>query len=198
MLDIQYRFPQELADFPSREFYEGRLRSGLTDSSAVLSVLTETGFPWPVGEKNIPTPTVFIPCSTEEDMGGLSKSNIGQVEVVHAAIELLTPSELSITVLSPYRKQIDELKHKLSSHITCATIDSFQGRESDVIIFSSVRSNAERDIGFVDDARRLNVMWTRARKALIIVGDRATMESNALWKRALSACTEVIIETEAN
>ncbi|KAK0493854.1 RNA-directed RNA polymerase [Armillaria luteobubalina] len=196
---IQYRFPQELADFPSREFYEGRLRSGLTDSSAILSVLTETRFPWPVRPPpNIPIPTVFIPCSTEEDMGGLSKSNIGQVEVVHAAISLLTPSELSITVLSPYRKQIDELKHKLSSNITCATIDSFQGRESDIIMFSSVRSNAERDIGFVDDARRLNVMWTRARKALIIVGDRATMESNALWKRALSACTEVIVEMEAN
>ncbi|KAK0493790.1 hypothetical protein EDD18DRAFT_1356262 [Armillaria luteobubalina] len=98
-------------------------RMRLADSSAVLPVLTETHFPWPVRPPlNIPIPTVFIPYPTE-DMGSLSKNNIGQVEVVHATVSLPTPSELSITVLSPYMKQMDELKHKLPSHITCATIN---------------------------------------------------------------------------
>lgn len=132
-------------------------------------------------------------------MGGMSKSNTGQVDVVKRILPLLElappaddsePATLSITVLSPYNKQILALRRITPQTFT---IDSFQGRESDVIIFSSVRSNVEKDIGFVDDARRLNVMWTRARLALIIIGDRGTMAENALWKRALDACGEVLL-----
>lgn len=62
-----------------------------------------------------------------------------------------------------------------------------------MIVFSTVRCNNEEDIGFLDDARRLNVMWTRAKLALIIVGDRKTLQSNALWKRAVEACKEVTL-----
>lgn len=77
----------------------------------------------------------------------------------------------------------------------CFTIDSFQGRESDIIIFSTVRCNAAGDIGFVEDARRLNVMWTRAKLALIIVGDRKTMTATSeLWRRAIESCTEVKLD----
>ncbi|KAJ6607939.1 RNA-directed RNA polymerase [Mycena sp. CBHHK59/15] len=212
MLDIQYRFPAELADFPSREFYENRLRTGVLDSAAVLKVLNRCSFPWPRHlSRNIVDPTVFLQCSTEEDMGGMSKSNAGQVELVKRILPMLelskptdetydadTPTKLSITVLSPYSKQVQALRHGPCSADSAFTIDSFQGRESDVIIFTSVRSNVDRDIGFVDDARRLNVMWTRARLALIIIGDRSTMAANALWKRALDACTEVVLpEVEA-
>lgn len=210
MLDVQYRSPQELNAFPAREFYENRLTTGITNSADVLRVLTGSSFPWPLRGGNV-VPTVFIQCSAEEDMGGMSKSNLGQAEIIEQILPLLTahrqdpgaPSStdsedagdelksLKITVLSPYSKQIQMLHHRLPSSVPCHTIDSFQGRESDIVIFSSVRCNAEGDIGFVDDERRLNVMWTRAKLALIIVGDRRTMGGNALWKRALDACTEV-------
>ncbi|KAJ7022451.1 putative restrictase [Mycena alexandri] len=200
MLDIQYRFPAELADFPSREFYESRLRTGISNSADVLRILSRCKFPWPRQAKgNAVIPTVFISCAAEEDMGGMSKSNLGQVDIVKRILPMLELEKsgdeteqqtLSITVLSPYSKQVLALRRIIPQSFT---IDSFQGRESDIIIFSSVRSNIEKDIGFVDDARRLNVMWTRARLALIIIGDRATMAENALWKRALDACTEVAL-----
>ncbi|KAJ6450385.1 AAA domain-containing protein [Mycena sanguinolenta] len=133
-------------------------------------------------------------------MEGRSKSNEGQVEVVKRILPMFALEKsgdeaeqrtLSITVLSPYTKQVQALK-RITPH--SFTIDSFQGRESDIIIFSTVRSNVEHDIGFVDDPRRLNVMWTRARLALIIIGDRVTMGENALWKRALDTCTECSME----
>ena len=198
MLNVQYRFSQELNAFPSREFYEGRLMTGNMDSAAILQPLKLTTFPWPKC-RDIPIPIVFVQCSAEEDMGGRSKSNVGQVELVQQVIPLLTKKEngeesgRTVTVLTPYTKQIQELRSRVPSSIVCSTVDAFQGRESDVIVFSTVRCNAEGEIGFLDDPRRLNVMWTRAKLALVIVGDRRTMSTNELWKRAIDACQEVHI-----
>ena len=170
-------------------------------------------------------------------MGGMSKSNAGQADVVKKVIKLLTTRDQNeveeepksdpkgkgkavdrgqdppqgnegassskpekkeenpkITVLTPYAKQVSELKSRVPNDVGVFTIDSFQGRESDVIIFSTVRCNVERDIGFVEDERRLNVMWTRAKLALIIVGDKPTLaEKSGLWKRALDSCVPVTL-----
>lgn len=137
-------------------------------------------------------------------MGGMSKSNEGQAQVAKHVVSMISTAKdedgaaklakLKITGLSPYSKQVKLLKNMLPSSVPSYTIDSFQGRESDIIIFSTVRCNAIGDIGFVEDARRLNVMWTRARLALIIIGDRRTMsEGSALWKRAIEACKPVVI-----
>ena len=201
MLDIQYRSPRELNAFPSKEFYEDKLKTS-EQNAEVANFLALSRFPWPIRNGTV-IPTVFLQCGEEEDMGSRSKSNEGQVKVVHDLLPLLSsqnldtvPPEqrltgLKITVLSPYTKQIQTLRHRLPSSVTSSTIDSFQGRESDIIIFSTVRCNVEGDVGFLDDPRRLNVMWTRARLALIIIGDRKTLSGNPLWKRALDACTEV-------
>jgi regulator of nonsense transcripts 1 len=217
-MQTQYRFPKELAVFPSQEFYRGKLKTGVRDSKQLLDVLKESDFPWPMHD-GIVVPTVFVQCSSEEDLGGMSKSNEGQVAVVKAIITKLTSrfkeepgtskgkgkdvdrgdkrEPLTITVLTPYRKQFKALQGALPSSVKCSTVDSFQGRESDIIIFSTVRCNVEGDIGFVDDERRLNVMWTRAKLALIIVGDRSTMTekaANVRWKRAIDSCTEVKVD----
>ena len=208
----------------------------MTDAPTRLAVLKGSKFPWPT-EDGVVVPLVFVQCGSEEDMGGMSKSNVGQAGVVKWVIKLLTtkdapeekpksdpkgkgkavdrgpedpqgggddgasgskPKEkeekLKITVLTPYTKQLSELKTRAPNDVGAFTIDSFQGRESDIIIFSTVRCNVERDIGFVEDERRLNVMWTRAKLALIIVGDRATLaEKSGLWKRALDSCVPVTL-----
>ncbi|TFK19298.1 RNA-directed RNA polymerase [Coprinopsis marcescibilis] len=198
MLDVQYRSPRVLNAFPSKEFYDDKLKTADQNESK-LSSLETLSFPWPRDGDTI-VPTIFVPCSVEEDIGGRSKSNEGQVELVHHIISLLgskpdveSTSPLEITVLSPYRGQNNKLKYKLPSSIPVSTVDGFQGRESDIVIFSTVRCNADCEIGFLDDPRRLNVMWTRARLALIIVGDKRTLLENGLWKRAVEACKEVCL-----
>lgn len=199
MLDVQYRCPERLNRFPSGEFYEGRLRSSIFDVS-FLDELAKSRFPWPRDTGIVPS--VFVQCSAEEDMGRMSKSNAAQVDLVEHIVSLLTTTrpegnqadggrDISLTVLTPYTRQVQNLRQRLPGSITVSTIDSFQGRESDIIIFSTVRSNADGDIGFLSDRRRLNVMWTRAKLALIIVGDRRTLATDALWQRALDACVEV-------
>ena len=61
------------------------------------------------------------------------------------------------------------------------TVDGFQGREKEVVIISLVRSNAQCEIGFLEDYRRTNVALTRARRKLIVVGDSATLGSDEFY-----------------
>jgi superfamily I DNA and/or RNA helicase len=50
--------------------------------------------------------------------------------------------------------------------VQVSTLDSFQGQEQDVVVFSAVRSNAQGRLGFLAEYRKLNVAATRARWAL--------------------------------
>ncbi|CCC05206.1 unnamed protein product [Sordaria macrospora k-hell] len=55
-----------------------------------------------------------------------------------------------------------------------STIDNYQGEESDIIIVSLTRSNDTGDIGFLSAPERLNVLITRARDCLIMIGNMDT------------------------
>ena len=68
---------------------------------------------------------------------------------------------------------------KESVTVVVNSVDSFQGKECSVIILSFTRSNPYQNIGFVDDANRLNVAMSRARKKLVLIGD-----SNTFTRRA--------------
>ena len=84
----------------------------------------------------------------------------------------------------PYTGQLDCLRRLLLSSTTVPnyyedleidTVDAFQGREKDIVIISTVRSNAFGNLGFLGDTRRLNVAITRAKRAMFILGNVATL-----------------------
>jgi superfamily I DNA and/or RNA helicase len=91
-----------------------------------------------------------------------------------------------IGVITPYAAQSARLQRELSTLIDQGlevdSVDGFQGREKRVIVFSAVRSNESAEVGFLADERRLNVAITRAKHKLVVVGDSATLSTDAHWR----------------
>ncbi|KAJ4420638.1 hypothetical protein N0V82_004203 [Gnomoniopsis sp. IMI 355080] len=110
----------------------------------------------------------------------------------------------NLVVLTPYLGQlrlvrdmlmdeIDPLMNDLDSHeliqaglltraaasvgkspLRISTIDNYQGEEADIVIVSLTRSNSDGDIGFLAARERLNVLLSRARDCLIMLGNMET------------------------
>lgn len=62
--------------------------------------------------------------------------------------------------------------------VRCSSIDNFQGEEADIIIVSLVRSNPQGKIGFLKEEQRVNVLMSRARHGMFIVGNSQTFRSS--------------------
>mmetsp|Transcript_34747 Transcript_34747/g.115144 ORF Transcript_34747/g.115144 Transcript_34747/m.115144 type:complete len:177 (-) Transcript_34747:72-602(-) len=119
-----------------------------------------------------------------------SKSNTAEARVVGQHVRALLAAGLrhgEIGVITPYNAQALLLQRSLcEEEVEVKSVDGFQGREKELIVFSAVRSNAKRQLGFVADHRRLNVALTRARRGLVIVGDEATLAADPTWRELLS------------
>lgn len=86
-------------------------------------------------------------------------------------IGVITPYEGQRAYVVQYMQFNGGMSQKLYEQLEVASVDAFQGREKDFIILSCVRSNEHQGIGFLNDARRLNVALTRAKYGVIIIGN---------------------------
>jgi len=189
LLDTQYRMHPALAEWPSRMFYDNRLVSQPLPSDRPAP----KGLNWPNSEK----PVLFVDCVNgreETRAEGISWQNRQEALVVVKIVQqLLSNSDISgdIGVIAPYAAQVRLLQDLIQSYekqdatkfknVEIATVDGFQGREKEVIVFSTVRCNKEGRLGFVTDPRRMNVAITRAKRGLIVIGSSATLSSNKCW-----------------
>ncbi len=86
---------------------------------------------------------------------------------------------VEVAVVAAYSAQVallrDQIAQQIGVHsgfkIEVNTVDAFQGREADICLYSVTRSNSLYRIGFQREKERLNVALSRARDALVIVGD---------------------------
>src|SRR5690606_8916083 len=135
---------------------------------------------------NTGTHLVFIDTAGtgfEEQRGndGISLQNKGELDIARQLIENESIFPLGSAFISPYSAQVAAAREILPKELRVSTIDSFQGQEKDTIIVSLVRSNEDGDIGFLKDYRRMNVAMTRARELLVVIGDSATIGSDAFY-----------------
>lgn len=59
-----------------------------------------------------------------------------------------------------------------------------------MIIFSCVRTGETRGIGFLSDARRLNVALTRAKCSLFVIGRASALVQHPLWRELIKDCRD--------
>lgn len=73
-------------------------------------------------------------------------------------------------------------------------LDNYQGEESDIVLASMTRSNKGNDIGFMAAPERLNVLLSRARNALIMIGNSETFRNarkgKEVWMKLFDHLTE--------
>ena len=103
-------------------------------------------------------------------------------QIVEALITTgVSPADIGVITL--YRSQLALVKQNLRHRpgIEMHTADKFQGRDKEVIVLSLVRSNEQKNVGMLlEDWRRVNVAFTRARTKLLVLGSRSTLTGNEL------------------
>lgn len=110
-----------------------------------------------------------------------------------------------ITIIIPYQSQkqhfLNRARQALPAGVDLSklvsTYDSYQGKENDLIIVSTVRCNSighcshdegkSKDaIGFLADKRRVHMALTRCRKAMIVLGCKKSLSHSKLLKEFIS------------
>lgn len=193
LLSVQYRMHPDINEFPTQEFYRGNVTTGIPASSRPpVSTLSSHE-----RQKRVQ----FIDCEglekqgrASQGAGSFSYSNQAQCDKALEFVACVSKDDSvkSCLVLTPYNGQVDLLRRSLtdtqqglleSGWLLISTVDGFQGQEADVVIFCTVRSNSTGDVGFLKDPRRMNVAITRARRSLLVIGSRATLLNEPIWKR---------------
>jgi len=188
-LNVQYRMHDRIMNFSSEQFYDSSLLAHDSVSQHLLSDLHHV-------DEHLVTiePVTFIDSAgagwdEELEPDGLSKLNVKEGELVIRKINELQEAGVrgrEIAVIAPYAAQVRWLRQNSpDDRVEIDTVDGFQGREKEAVIISMVRSNADGEIGFLSDARRMNVALTRARRKLIVIGDSATVGGNEFFASML-------------
>lgn len=195
-LDQQHRMHPAIGRLVSEAFYDGGLQ---TSDEAKRKFAGPPPVAFDAQCRLPETPVVFIdmpfahatPGATAPE--GLPRwTNRQEAVACTEVLECLRASEggPEVALLTPYRAQMrvlaDTVAHarrngrlqRLSEFsevggALCHTVDSFQGNEADVVMISLVRNNplsGARALGFLSDRRRMNVLMSRARWKLILVG----------------------------
>ena len=183
MLTVQHRMPEILMGFPSNRFYEDKLKAHETVKSNNLSDLGIEGHR---SLELIDTSGAGLDESRQEEHSSIE--NQGQADLAIKQVRALLDAGLKpeqIGVIAPYSAQVVLISNALSDLVELGlevdSVDGFQGREKEVIVFDAVRNNSNAEIGFLADERRLNVALTRAKKKLYLIADAATLSSNSTW-----------------
>jgi len=177
LLDRQYRMAQRIQAFPSREFYDGALRPANATVAGQRPGDIADGDA--LGELANPVSFVDVTGDGSDHTDAVEAQRVG--EIVSRFTDAGVPHE-EIGVIAPFRAQVGEINRRVPDAVTVDTVDRFQGSSEEVIVVSFVATGS-LDGPLFEDHRRLNVALTRAKKALVLVGDRGALESEPVYRR---------------
>tara|TARA_R110000737_G_scaffold345336_1_gene373723 strand:- start:4755 stop:9650 length:4896 start_codon:yes stop_codon:yes gene_type:complete len=191
----QYRMLKPIGELISKSFYDGKLETGKISACSVLdfnSMELKNSVTW--------LDTSFAMQDSYEKKPNYSNANIHSVinqyeaNVIVNLIQSLinktniekifdegSKDEAPIGVICMYAEQQKLMIRQMNSIswtrallekrlLKVDTVDSYQGKENDVIILSLVRNNSRFTEGFLSSEHRANVALSRAKERLFIVG----------------------------
>jgi len=178
MLTRQYRMSQRIQAFSSAEFYDGALRPATGAVAAQL--LSELCDPDSLPAELRDAVTFLDPGGTR--VGNTNPTEADRVaEIVDAYLQAGVDPE-DIGVIAPFRAQVAEISRRVD--VTVDTVDRFQGSSKEIIIVSFV-ATGQLEGPLFDDYRRINVALSRAKKGLVLVGDRGALSTEPFYRRLL-------------
>ncbi|CAG9329045.1 unnamed protein product [Blepharisma stoltei] len=192
LLSEQYRMMKEISDFTSKTFYNNQICTGESIDNR------------PIPNWVYPEGLFFFNISTSKENtknGSMSYFNDPEAQFALNLYGVLKKrigrSDAHIGIISPYKGQVDHIEKLLSKrygdswkkNCEVSSVDGFQGREVDVVIFSAVRSG--KTIGFLKDERRMNVAISRAKYGMYAIGNEACLSRNPKWKSLIKYCKEM-------
>jgi DNA polymerase III delta prime subunit len=173
MLPRQYRMREPIGRVVSDLFYEGKLVHEAPHPRMPL--------PWPFDRE-----LVWVDTGAQDEYRDAQRSVANEFEVALCkditSIIRRRVRKAKLAVIAMYASQVNRLSSALKGIVPpedIESVDAFEGRESDAVILSLVRSNDRAAIGFLNDPNRVNVAISRAKKLLVIVGDSKTVIGGA-------------------
>ena len=203
-LTMQYRMNVSICHLSNMIAYKGLLKCGNDDvrhqkleiDSKHFGRIGNDDRPWIERAINPDQPVVFLDTDgrgmLEADGnrtgagGPTNDAEVSVIEKLAASLSICGVKGSSVGVITPFRSQLRMLNESLvlreskREGLEVCTIDRFQGRDKSVTIISLVRSNKEGKAGLLlQDFRRLNVAFSRAKKKMIIVGSYSTLHKGS-------------------
>lgn len=182
LLNVQHRMTEDICDIINQAFYFNKLVTNIKDENRYGA-----NYPPQPGK-----PVIFVSVTVEEGNNtqrtdNHSRYNLETSDMVIKLIEKIVrrPGKAEIGVITPYAAQAQRIKKMISEkskndvnpkfkEIKVGTVHSFQGDESDIIIFDLV-DNSVVGPGKLfkgkEGERLFNVAISRAKGKLIVVGD---------------------------
>ena len=190
-LEYHYRSHADIIGFSQEYIYEGEIT---VDESC------PNEFDWtPAGNSDSKVeaicngpPVTFVDITGDQSWRKRFSGSVN-TEEVKAVANLVSQlvdehgiPESQIGVITPYRGQRTLISDKLTEYgsVEVSTVDGFQGREREKVIFSTV--NTEKyGLRFAGNKNRFNVACTRAKDQFIMVGNKTAIENEASWSNTL-------------
>ncbi|UOR66834.1 AAA domain-containing protein [Helicobacter pylori] len=171
-LNKQYRMHPLLGKLVSGVFYEPH-------NEVFESPLKEEHFKHNLSD-NKPLAWIDVKNTKEERNADGSYYRESEIAAIKKCLDDFLKDEPNFTfgVITFFSEQKRILEQALKGYanLEIGTVDSFQGKEFDVVFLSSVRTHHTEGFGFLKDSPRLCVALSRQKRVLIVVGDREKFE----------------------
>lgn len=192
-LNRQFRMPGNISSVISEWFYEGNYYSSY-DMNKYKPLLPGTELPLVV--LSTERDDCRYETQPQSKMGYMNHHEAWIVAEIVAQVINNQPEESreayiatvehEIGIISAYGAQVRLIREYIAKKVTgisqkqlrgmVASLDSFQGQERPLIIYSLTRSRKNINphkgrVGFMKELRRLNVAFTRAQQQLLVIGD---------------------------